>query len=272
VRQAADGAGRLWARLRMIVCVLAVVYLVGPLIVVLIISFSSAPFLSFPPPGLSLQWYGNVFGNPAWINSLTTSLKVTVPAAVVATMLGTAAAYGLARGDFQHGKLIKGLIISPLAVPTIITAVGIFGVFRGLGLYGTVVGLIISHTVVTLPYSMVTVSAALSTFDRRLEDAAFTLGASPWRCFVRVTLPLIMPAVLSGLLFSMVVSFDELIVSLFISTASVRPVTVQMWADLRGSVDPTIAAIAALLFAFSLFALAAEFFARHKSGERQAKA
>jgi putative spermidine/putrescine transport system permease protein len=172
VRQAGNGAGRLWARLRMIVCVLAVFYLIGPLIVVLIISFSSAPFLSFPPPGLSLQWYGNVFGNPAWLNSLTTSLKVMVSAAVIATLLGTAAAYGLARGDFEHGKLIKGLIISPLAVPTIITAVGIFGVFRSLGLYGTLAGLIISHTVVTLPYSMVTVSGALSTFDRRLGDGS----------------------------------------------------------------------------------------------------
>ena len=260
------GSARWWARLRLLVCVLTVIYLVAPLFIVLTISFSSAPFLTFPPPGLSLQWYENLFGNPAWLGSLITSVKILVPSALVATATGTAAAYGLARGEFRGKELLASFILSPLVVPTIIIAVGMFGVFRSIGLYGTLAGLILAHIVLTIPYSMVTVSGALSVVDRRLEDAAATLGAPPWSSFRRVTLPLILPAVLSGLLFSMVVSFDELIVSLFISTPVVRPVTVQMWSDLRGAVDPTISAIAALLFSFSLLALFAEFIARRRTG------
>ena len=113
----------------------------------------------------------------------------------------------------------------------------------------------IGHTVLTLPYVVATVSSALRSLDPRLEDAAATLGATPWAGFRRITLPLLAPGVLSGLLFAMVVSFDELIVSLFVSSARVRPVPVLMWSNLRGDFDPTIAAIASLCFLFALAAL-----------------
>lgn len=259
------GTEHWWARLRMMVCVLAVIYLIAPLLIVLTISFSSAPFLTFPPPGLSLQWYENLFGDPVWLGSLLTSVKILVPTAILATALGTAAAYGLARSSFTGKSLVAGFIMAPMVVPVIIVAIGVFGVFREVGLYGTLTGLIIAHTVLTIPYVVATVSGALSVVDRRLEDAALTLGARPWTCFRRITLPLIFPAILSGLLFAMVISFDELVVSLFISTPTVRPVTVQMWSNIRGSVDPTIAAVATLLFGFSLFALLAEHIARRRA-------
>ena len=251
-------SGRFWVRLRLAICSFAVIYLIAPLIVVLIISFSSAPFLTFPPPGFSLQWYNNLFTNPAWFNSLVTSIKILVPTSILATVLGTSAAYGLARSDFVGKQLVMGLLLSPMIVPVIIVAIGIFGVFRALGLYGNLLGLIIAHTILAIPYVVMTVSGSLAVIDKRLEDAALTLGASPLRCFRRITFPLIFPAVLSGMLFSMVVSFDELVVSMFISTPVVRPVTVQMWSNIRGSVDPTIAAIATLLFCFSLLALLSE--------------
>jgi putative spermidine/putrescine transport system permease protein len=251
-----------WSLARQAVSALAVIYLVAPLIIVLIISFSSAPFLTFPPPGFSLQWYHNLFNNPAWSGSLMTSVKILVPAALIATITGTAAAYGLVRSSFPGKTAVAALLMAPLVVPVIVTAVGIFGFFRTLGLFGTLSGLIVAHTVLTVPYVVATVSGTLIMVDKRLEQAALTLGASPWKTFRRVTLPLILPAVLSGLVFAMVVSFDELVVSLFISTPAVRPVTVEMWSNVRGAVDPTIAAVATVLFTVSLAALLGEVITR----------
>ncbi len=257
----------MWTWIRVMVCALVVIYMLVPLAIVLIISFSSAPFLTFPPPGLSLQWYDKFFSDPAWVRSLLVSLQVMVPTAIMATVCGTAAALGLSRSAFRGAALINGILMAPLVVPVIITAAAMFGVFRVWGLYGTLPGLVLAHTILTIPYVLSTVGASVQLVDRRLEDAAANLGARPWTTFRRVTLPLIFPAVLSGLLFSMVISFDELIVSLFISTPTVRPVTVQMWSNIRGDTDPTIAAIATLLFLFSLAALLTEALARRKSGQ-----
>lgn len=249
------GTGRYWAWIRGVICALAAIYLLMPMIVVVIISFSSAPYLTFPPPGLSLQWYENMFGDPAWMRTLGTSVKILIPTALLATLLGTAAAYGLARTCLPGAPIIAGFLMSPIVVPVIITAAGIYGVFSEFGLSGTLLGLIIAHTVLTIPFVVATVSASLKVMDRQLEESAKTLGAPPFTCFRRITLPLILPSVLSGMLFAMVISFDELIVSLFISSPRVRPVTVEMWSDIRGDVDPTISAVAMLLFLFSLTAL-----------------
>lgn len=258
----------LWTSLRVIICLLVVIYMVVPLVIVLIISFSSAPFLTFPPPGFSLQWYENFVNNPAWLRSLLVTIQVMIPTAVLTTILGTAAAFGISRSRFIVVKFVNGLLMAPLVVPVIITAAAMFGVFRIWGLYGNLLGLIVAHTVLTIPYVLSTVGTSIRLVDRKLEDAAANLGAKPMTTFRLITLPLIMPAVLSGLLFAMVLSFDELIVSLFISTPSVRPVTVLMWSNIRGDTDPTIAAIASVLFLFSLIALLLDALVRrkHKSG------
>ncbi|MDD9874399.1 MAG: ABC transporter permease [Gammaproteobacteria bacterium] len=257
---------RIWNAARIAVCILVSIYIIAPIVIVLIISFSSAQFLTFPPPGFSMQWYDNILNNPAWIRSIWVSLRVMVPAGIVATVLGTAAAFALSRSRIPGAAVINGILMAPLVVPVIITAAAIFGVFRIWGLYGTIGGLIIAHSVLTIPYVLSTVGASLQLVDQRLEDAAANLGATPWVAFQSVTLPLIMPAVLSGLLFAMVVSFDELVVSLFISTPVVRPVTVQMWSNIRGDVDPTIAAIATIIFLFSLAALLVESVMKRSSG------
>ncbi len=256
----------LWRRLRGLVCTLAALYLIAPLVIVVIISFSSASFLQFPPPGLSLRWYANLFDDAGWTNSLTVSAEILVPSATLATLLGTAAAYALVRGRIPGAQVVGALLMLPIIVPAIITAAALFGVYRGLGLNGTLTGLIIGHVVITMPYVVATVSSGLRTMDPRLEDAASTLGAPPLATFRRVTLPLLLPAILSGLLFAAVASFDELIVSLFVSTARVRPVAVQMWSNVRGDVDPTVAAIASICFAFAFLALLGEGILRRRTG------
>lgn len=260
-----DGLGG-WRLLRGAVCVLVALYLLAPLAIVIVISFSAANFLQFPPPGLSLRWYQNLFTDPAWGDAFGISLRMMIPTAILATLLGTAAAYALVRGRVPGAAAINAFLMMPIVVPSIITAAGLFGLYRSFGLNGTITGLIIGHVVLTTPYVVATVSSALRTLDPRLEDAAATLGAPPLAAFRRVTFPLLLPAILSGFLFAAVACFDELIVSLFVSSARTRPISVQMWSNIRGDVDPTIAAIASLSFGFALVALVSDVFLRGRSG------
>src|SRR5690349_17364793 len=247
-----------WNALRVLVTALLVIFLVAPMIIVVIISFSSAQFLMFPPPGFSMQWYRKIFADPAWLDSLTTSIEIVVPTGLLAMIIGTAAALGLSRGNIPGKTVLTGILMSPIVVPVIVIAAGMFGAYRIWNLNGTLTGFILAHTVLTVPYVISTVLASLQMVDEQYEKAALTLGASPWVAFRRIVLPLILPGVLSGLLFAMVISFDELVVSLFIGSPTFRPVTVQMWSDVLGDIDPTIAAIGTLLFLFSLFVLLAE--------------
>jgi putative spermidine/putrescine transport system permease protein len=247
-----------WRLVRGTLVITVAVFLLAPLAVVVIISFSAAPFLQFPPPGFSLRWYDQLFSTPAWMNALWVSVQLMVPSSIVATVLGTAASYGLVRGRVPGATLITACLMLPIIVPGMITAAALFGIYRGLGLNGTLTGLIIGHTVLLIPYVVATVSSALRVQDVQLEQAAATLGAPPWATFRHVTLPLIMPAVMSALLIAMILSFDELIVSLFVSSARVRPVAVQMWSNLLGDFDPTIAAIASVCFLFALLVMVAD--------------
>lgn len=248
----------LWAVLRGALAAATLVFLIAPMVVVAIVSFSSAPFLQFPPPGFSLQWYAKLWSLPHWKDSLATSVKIMVPASLLATFIGTAAAVGLVRARFRGRALATGLIMAPLVVPVIITAAAILPLYRLTGLLGTYTGLILVHAMLALPYVVFTVTAALRVVDDQLESAAMTLGATRWQAFRLVTLPLILPAVLSGLIFSMVLSFDELVVTIFISSPEVRPIVVQMWSDVRGDVDPTIAAVGTLILGFSIAMLVLE--------------
>jgi putative spermidine/putrescine transport system permease protein len=248
----------MWALLRTLMCGLTVLFLVAPMALVVAISFSSAPFLTFPPPGWSLQWYRAVFTDPEWTNALITSAQIVIPTGILATSIGTAAAIALVRVRFPGRQLAKGLLMAPLVVPVIVVGAGIYELYSQWGLNGTWIGFVLAHTMIATPYVLSIVAAALETVSEHYENAALTLGASPWAAFKRVLFPLISPAILSGLLFAMAVSFDELVVSLFISAPTFKPVTVQMWSDVLGDVNPTIAAIGSLLFAFSLLVLIVE--------------
>ncbi|MBR0646710.1 ABC transporter permease [Plastoroseomonas hellenica] len=258
-----------WRLLRTLVCALVGIYLVAPLVVVLIISFSSASFLRFPPPGYSLRWYENLVRDPAWMDAVWVSIQVLVPTALLSTALGTAAALALIRGRLPGAGFVGAALMAPLVVPSIITSAGLYIAYRGFGLNGTLTGMVIGHVVVTLPYVIATVGSALRSLDPRLEAAAATLGATPAAAFRRITLPLLAPAVLSSMLFAAVLSFDELIVSLFVGSARLRTVPVQMWSNIRGDFDPTVAAIASLCFLVALIALALEALLRRRNGDRE---
>lgn len=244
----------LWQILRAVVCVLVALYMLVPLVVVVVISFSSAPFLTFPPPGFSLQWYRSL-EDPVWIQTLGTSVAVMIPAAAASTALGLGAALALERTGFPAASAVRALLMSPLVIPVIITGAALYSIFKPLGLQGTIAGLIVAHTVLCVPYALATITSSLRMVDPSIAMASASLGAKPVMTFRRVVFPSISSGVLSSFLFALVVSFDELVVSLFVSGPEARPVTVQMWSNIRGDVDPTIAALATVLFGFALLIL-----------------
>jgi putative spermidine/putrescine transport system permease protein len=230
---------------------LVLFYLILPILVVIPLSFSSASYLSFPPPGFSLHWYRNFFTRADWISSAWLSIWVGLAVTVLATALGTPASVALVRGRFAGKGLVNAFILSPLIVPGIIVAIGIYFFYARLGVVGNPIALVLAHTCLAVPFVVINVSATLYGFDERLEYAAMSLGASPWGAFRQVTLPLIRPGVLAGALFAFITSFDELIVALFVSGTTAVTLPRRMWEGIRFEIDPTIAAVSTILVAFS---------------------
>lgn len=229
-------------------CLLVAVWLIAPTIVVVPMSFNEKKSLAFPPSGFSWQWYQNFFTNPEWSSSLVSSLKVAVVTAVFATIIGTLAAFGLDRMKSRVSGVLRAVLITPMIVPGVVLAVGIYAVYLDTQLVGTLTGFVLAHTMLAVPFVIIAVSASLEVFDTRLETAAISLGASRLTAFRTVTLPLIAPGMLSGLLFAFVTSFDEIIVALFITSPYLKTLPVQIFSSITRDADPTVAAVGTLLF------------------------
>jgi putative spermidine/putrescine transport system permease protein len=226
-------------------------FLCLPIAVVVPMSFSSASSLAFPPPGLSLRWYQSFFGDPRWLRAAGTSALVALASSVAAMVLGSVAAYGLVRGAFRGRALLEGNFIAPLILPPVITAVALYIFFARIGLLGTIPGLIIAHTILTAPYVVLLMSVAIRQFDVRIEQVAYSLGASWLRTFRSVLLPNLLPSMLAAWIFAFIISFDEVIVTLFLAGAY-DTVPKRMFNELILQVNPTITAIATLLIALSV--------------------
>lgn len=244
---------------------LVLLYLVFPVFVVIPVSFSSAQYLQFPPPGFSWQWYENYLGRPDWLAATWLSVRVGLATALLATFLGTAAALALVRGRFPGRDLLNSFVISPLIIPTIIVAIGVYFFFASIRFIGNPLALTMAHTTLAIPFVVVNVSATLHGFDERLEYAALNLGATPWQTFRLVTLPLIRPGVMAGALFAFITSFDELIVALFISGTGAVTLPRKMWDNLRQQIDPTIAAVSTILIVISVLVLLGSELMRQRS-------
>ena len=229
-------------------CLLIAIWLVAPTLVVIPMSFAEKKSLAFPPTGFSLQWYQNFFTNPQWFDSLIVSAKVASMVAVVATVIGTMAAIGIERLKGRAGGLIRAVLITPMIVPGVVLAVGIYAVYLDAQLVGTWTGYVFAHTLLAIPFVVIAVGANLAVFDTRLETAAASLGASRLATFFSVTLPLILPGILSGALFAFVTSFDEVIVSLFITSPQLKTLPVQIFSSMTRDADPTVAAVGSLIF------------------------
>jgi putative spermidine/putrescine transport system permease protein len=226
---------------------LTVFYLLAPTLVIVPMSFTEARILSFPPQGFSIQWYERMFTDRQWSSGMINSAQVAVLTAILATVLGTLAALGLTRGRFPGRAAVNALALSPLIVPVVIIAIGMFSLFVQWRLTGSLVGMVLAHTALAIPFVIVNVGTSLRTMDRNLELAAANLGADPRRTFLRITLPIILPGVLAGAILSFITSWDEVVVAIFMTSARFRTLPVEMWEQVRQVVDPTVAAVSTTL-------------------------
>jgi putative spermidine/putrescine transport system permease protein len=229
-------------------CGLIGLWLVAPTLVVVPLSLTGTKTFAFPPSSWSTQWWNELSNNPEWRDAIVHSFQIAGVVAVLATVIGAAAALALTRGRFPGRRAVNGLFLAPMIVPIVVSAVGIYAVFIKWHLTGTFRGFVLAHTVIALPYAIVPIAATLRGFDRRLETAAASLGAGPWSRLRRVTLPLIAPGLLSGALFAFAASLDETVVSLFLVSPTYRTLPVQMFTSVTRDVDPTVAAAATLIF------------------------
>lgn len=270
---------RIWHYTYLLICTLIFIFLIVPILVIIPLSFNTEAYFTFTermlrldPDGYSLRWYDNLltFGmqapnaprdtawwsdawaNAAWVKAAKNSVIIGFFATIIATVLGTVAALGLSRPEMPYRKAITAILISPMIVPIIITATGLFFFYSATGLANSYLGVILAHATLGIPFVIITVTATLAGFDQSLLRAAASLGAGPVRTFFKVQLPLITPGVVSGGLFAFVTSFDEVVVVLFVGSHEQQTIPRQMWNGIREQISPSILAVATILVIISI--------------------
>jgi len=236
--------------------VIVVSFLVLPTIIVIPMSFSASQYLEFPPREWSLRWYTNYVNSPAWMQATATSLKAALLTTLVATPLGTLAAYGLFTSRLRGGRLIMPMLLTPIIVPVILVGIGVFYSYVRLKLVNTLIGLVLAHSMLAIPLVTVVVTSALRSYDMSQEMVARSLGASRVRAFILITLPQIRFALVTSAVLSFLTSFDEVVVALFVSGGDNSTLTRNMFLALRDQIDPTIAAISTVMIVISSLLIA----------------
>lgn len=231
------------------------VYLVAPNLVIVPMSFSPSEFFQFPPPGFSLRWYERFFGDPRWTEALFRSVRVGVAATLIAVVLGTAAAFGLARGRLPFPALLRGFLMAPLVIPYVLMASGFYILFVRLRLVDSEIGLTLAHAVLAIPIVLIAVSSAMRAARRDLERAALSLGASDRQAFFAVTLPLIRPGILTGAVFAFITSFDEVVIAVFIAGVRSTTLPLKMWEGATTEISPVLPAVSTILVGISFVLL-----------------
>lgn len=224
-----------------------VVFLAAPIVALVIMSFNGAEYITFPPIGFSLKWYGRILAMPGFVDALVLSLQLALLATALSLVLGIAAALGLARTSFRGRQALLSALMSPLVVPSIVTGLALLQFFVDRNMRSADWNLLVGHVIITLPYVVRTVLASLEVFDWSLVDTARVLGAGPARAFWRVTLPIIRPGVLAGGIFAFLTSFDNYTISFFLADARLVPLPVAVFNYIQNIFDPTVAALSAVL-------------------------
>lgn len=273
---------RIWHYTFRFICGLIFLFLILPVLIVLPLSFNVEPYFSFTPGMLtfdaeafSLRWYKDIFrngmqapdapldwawlsdtwNNGQWMRAIRNSFFIGICATLMSTALGTLAAIGLSRSEMPHRRLIMSILISPMIVPLVITAAGMFFFYSKVHLSQTYLGVIMAHAVLGTPFVIITVTATLVGFDKSLVRASNSLGAGPIETFFKIQMPLIVPGVISGGLFAFITSFDEVVAVLFLASPEQRTIPRQMWSGIREQISPTILAVATLLVLLSIILL-----------------
>ncbi|MDM8166104.1 ABC transporter permease [Roseovarius sp.] len=255
-----------------VICGMIFFFLITPIVVVMPLSFNAEDFftftpemLSFDPEGYSLKHYRDFFTSPDWQQALWNSVAIAPVATLLSVSFGTLAAIGLSSEHVPFRRAIMAILISPMIVPLIISAAGMYFFYSRLGLQGTYWGVVLAHAALGIPFVIITVTATLVGFDRSLTRAAANMGADPVTTFFRVQMPLILPGVISGGLFAFITSFDEVVVVLFVGSAGQKTLPWQMFIGLREQISPTILAVATILVSISIVLLTTVEFLRRRS-------
>jgi ABC-type spermidine/putrescine transport system permease subunit II len=220
-------------------------FLIVPQIILLIQSFTAEDYLMFPPQAFGIRWYAFIFTDPEWREALGTSLIVASISTPVALLLGTMAALALDRGPPAGRKFLRGALLSPMLLPHVVLGMALYRVLLPIRLDDTIPGFVGAHLLLCVPYVVITVGASLESFDRRLEEAAQSLGASPFSAFVHIVLPIIRPGIFAGAIFSFITSFDEFIVTYFLATRNFT-IPIKIFSSLSYQLEPSIAAVSGL--------------------------
>ncbi len=248
----ADRAGRIALQ---VVCIGVLIFLVAPVIAIIPLSFNAGSFLSYPLAGWSLRWYRELANSPEWIGALRNSMIIAPATAALATPLGALAALGLMRLPPNARGPLLAVLLSPLFVPVIVTAVGVYFLYAPLHLANNHVGLILAHTTLATPFVILVVQASLQGVDPSLLRAGSSLGAPPHQVFLRVLLPLIAPGVAAAAVFAFMTSFDETVIAIFLAGPAQRTIPLQMFNGVRDQISPAITAAATLIIVASILLL-----------------
>lgn len=253
---------RIWYYTFRVICGLIFFFLIAPIITIIPLSFNAENFFTFTPEmlrldpaGYSLKHYRDFFGNPEWQQPLWNSLRIAPVATLISVCLGTLAAIGLSQSHVPFRRAIMAIMISPMIVPLIISAAGMYFFYSRIGLQGTYWGVVLAHAALGIPFVIITVTATLVGFDKSLTRAAANMGADPVTTFFRIQMPLILPGVIAGGLFAFITSFDEVVVVLFVGSAGQKTLPWQMFTGLREQISPTILAAATVLVTISVLLL-----------------
>lgn len=252
LRQAEPGRVLLW-----VFCGLLILFLIAPIVVVMITSFNASPYMDFPPRHLSLHWYENFFTSAHWLEPALLSLRVALVVTISATILGTLAAIGIVRGRFRGRQALEMFFISPMVVPIVVLALGLFFLSSSAHLLDKPPALYLGHTLVATPLVIVLVGAGLRAADPSLELAARSLGANYWRTLRHVTLPSIRESIAAAAIFSFLVSFDEVVIAIFVGGPDATTLPKRMWETIRFEIDPTLTAVSSVLTLVAIIVLVA---------------
>lgn len=230
-------------------------FLALPVFVIILSAFSPDEYPKFPPSGISLRWFAGVFSSSGWMESIWVSFMLLLVVTPLAVILGTVAAYALARLNFPGKQAIQAFVLSPLMIPQIALGVSFLYLLTMIGVNGTFAGLAAGHMLISLPYVVRTVGVSMANVDQKLELASMNLGAGPWHTFFHVILPLIKPGIIAGAVFASVSSFGEISISLFVSSPAVTPVPVRTFSYIDQTFDPSVHAISVIFITVSVIAL-----------------
>ncbi|NGN42932.1 ABC transporter permease [Mesorhizobium sp. CGMCC 1.15528] len=241
-----------WKWVLVTITALVSLFLLLPIVFIAALSFGNSQWLIFPPPGWTLRWYRDLFADPRWLEAAWTSARIAIAVTVLSVVLGLFASLALTRGNFRGREVLRAFFVTPMILPVVVLAVALYAFFLKIGLNGTFLGFILAHLVLALPFSVISISNALEGFDKSIEDAAILCGASPWEARFRVTLPAISHGLFAAAIFSFLVSWDEVVVAIFMASPTLQTLPVKIWTTLRQDLTPVIAAASTLLVLFTI--------------------